>query len=216
MREFPPLEPLEMAASIAAPEATVEISKGRGLKLVLIRALNYLTNYVVNRIPSFRFRHFWYRAMLGVALGPGSGIHLGCYLWFNGPGSLRRRRLLRIGQHSRINRDCCLDTRGGLVIGDNVSISAEVAIITMQHLPEDPRFSTATAPVRIDDHVWVGMRAMILPGVCIGRGAVVAAGAVVTKDVPPRTIVGGVPARPIGRRDLDPAYQLSGRLPLFE
>jgi maltose O-acetyltransferase len=61
--------------------------------------------------------------------------------------------------------------------------------------------------VVIEDHAWLGTRAMVLPGVTVGRGAVVAAGAVVTKDVPPYTIVGGVPARVIGQRTTDLRYQ---------
>jgi len=72
-------------------------------------------------------------------------------------------------------------------------------------------------PVVIEDHVWIGMRAIILPGVRIGRGAVVAVGAVVTRDVEPLTVVAGVPARVIGSRDprgLDYAFCWSP--PLFE
>jgi maltose O-acetyltransferase len=186
------------------------------LKLLAIRLLNYLTNYWVNRVPSFRLRHFWYRSALGIQLGEGAGIYLGCYIWFNGPGRLRRDHLLTIGDHTRVNRNCCLDARGGLSIGSNVSISPEVAMLTMQHGSDDPEFRTVVSPVTIEDHVWIGTRAMILPGVTIGKGAIVAAGAVVTRDVPARAIVGGVPARPIGRRGIDPAYVLAERLPLFE
>jgi len=71
--------------------------------------------------------------------------------------------------------------------------------------------------VVIEDHVWIGMRAMILPGTIIGRGAVVAAGAVAKGTIPPMTIVAGIPARPIGTRPeegLD--YELNGPFPLFE
>lgn len=184
-------------------------------KLVGIRILNYLTNYVVNRWPSYRLRHLWYRRVLGVQLGRGSGIYLGCYIWFYGPGQMRRTGL-RIGAHCRINRNCCLDARAALSIGNNVSISPDVTILTTQHLYDDRAFSLTSRPVTIEDYVWIGTRAMIMPGVTIGRGAVVAAGAVVTKDVPALAIVGGVPARAIGRRTLDPAYILDEPLPLFE
>ena len=69
----------------------------------------------------------------------------------------------------------------------------------------------------IEDNVWVGTRATILPGVTLGRGCVVAAGAVVTRDVPPLVIVGGVPARPIGTRPERPRhYVLDSAFPLFE
>ena len=202
-----------LASSVTA---ATQSGSAKGVKLFAIRLHNYLTNYWVNRIPSFAFRHFWYRATLGIELGKGAGVHLGCYIWFTGPGRMRRERLLTIGDNTRVNRNCCLDARGRLSIGRNVSISPEVAILTMQHGYDDPSFATEVKPVKIEDHVWIGTRATILPGVTIGRGAVVAAGSVVTRDVTPRTIVGGVPARPIGRRAIDPAYVQADRFPLFE
>jgi acetyltransferase-like isoleucine patch superfamily enzyme len=177
--------------------------------------LSYLTNYVVSHFPSFTLRHFWYRRVLGVQLGQGSAIFLHCFIWNSGPSHMRRGGM-RIGANSRINRDCCLDARGSLSIGNNVSISPDVTILTLQHFYNDPQFADDPRPVVIEDHVWIGMHAMILPGVTIGRGAVVAAGALVTKDVAPREIVGGVPARPIGQRDLDPQYVLNAPLPWFE
>jgi maltose O-acetyltransferase len=198
---------------IATPTPTLPAG---GIKLVLIRVVSYLTNYWVNHIPSFRFRHAWYRSVVGMKLGAGSGIHLGCFFWVAGPGRVRRYQLLTIGDHSRINRNCTLDTRGGIYIGNNVSISAEVAIVTVNHITDDPEFRAEGEPVTIEDHVWIGMRAMIMPGVVIGRGAVVAAGAVVTRDVAPGVIVGGVPARPIGRRGIVPDYVLAEPFPLFE
>jgi len=184
------------------------------MKRLLVRVLQYVTNYVVNRIPCGRLRHLWYRRILGVQLGDGSAIYLGCFIWFNGPGQMRRGGL-RIGEHCHINRNCCLDARMSLTIGNNVSISPEVTVLTNQHLYDDPTFAVVSRPVVIEDYVWIGTRAMVMPGVTIGRGAVVAAGAVVTKDVAPLEVVGGVPARSIGRRSLDPAYTL-GAPPLFQ
>jgi maltose O-acetyltransferase len=169
------------------------------LKLFVVRLLNYLTNHVVSRVPSFRFRHAWYRRVLGIGLGPGAVVHLGCYVWFYGPGQLRREGLV-IGAHTRVNRDCCLDARGSLRIGENVSISPEVTILTAFHPIDDPEFRVATRPIEIDDYAFIGTRATILAGVRIGRGAVVGAGAVVTRDVPPLAVVAGVPARQVGTR----------------
>jgi acetyltransferase-like isoleucine patch superfamily enzyme len=125
--------------------------------------------------------------------------------------------MLVIGDRSRINRDCCLDARGGLWIGSDVSISPGVTILTAEHPPDDSQFRVETKPVRIEDHVFIGMRAIVLPGVTLGAGAVVAAGAVVTRDVPALTIVGGVPARPpIGHRERMPSYRLEEPFPRFE
>lgn len=184
-------------------------------RLVGIRILSWLTNYVVSHIPSFTVRHFWYRRVLGVQLGKGSAVFLGCFIWNSGPSHMRRGGLC-IGDFCRINRNCCLDARGTLSIGNNVSISPDVAILTLQHYYNDPQFADDARPVTIEDHVWIGTRATVLPGVRVGRGAVIAAGALVTRDVAPRAIVGGVPAKPIGQRELDPEYVLDAPLPWFE
>lgn len=183
--------------------------------LLAVRVATYLTNHVVSAIPSYALRHRWYRLM-GVHLGPGAGVQMGCYLWFFGPGQVRRDAV-RIGAHTRINRGCCLDARAGLVIGDNVSVSPEVSILTTQHDWRAPGFPLQSRPVVIGDHVWIGMRATILPGTTIGRGAVVAAGAVVSGTVPPLAVVAGVPARQVATRPeaaLD--YTLDLPMPTWE
>ncbi len=110
-----------------------------------------------------------------------------------------------------INRDVLLDGRKGLRIGNNVSISEGAVILTLEHDPNSPDFANRGATVQIEDYVFVGARAIILPAVTVCRGAVVAAGAVVTHDVAPYTIVGGVPARPISERSRDLHYQLDYR-----
>ncbi len=107
--------------------------------------------------------------------------------------------------------------RGQLLIGHDVSVSPEVMILTGQHGHDRPGFAFETRPVVIEDHVWIGSRAIILPGTTLGRGAVVAAGAVVSGRVAPMTVVAGVPARPLRSRPeqaLD--YALDDPLPLFE
>ncbi|HMC79713.1 MAG TPA: acyltransferase, partial [Acidimicrobiia bacterium] len=181
-----------------------------------VRVLNYLTNHVINRVPSYRLRHAWYRRSLGIDIGHHSGIHLGCYVWFYGPHQARRTGV-QIGANSRINRDCCLDARGPIHIGDNVSVSPEVAILTTHHRLDLPGFPLESRGVVIEDHVWIGMRATILPGTIIGRGAVVAAGAVARGVIPPMTVVAGVPARPVGTRPPEAlGYVLDGPFPLFE
>jgi acetyltransferase-like isoleucine patch superfamily enzyme len=179
-------------------------------------ALGYVTNHIVNRVPSYSVRHFWYRRVAGVDVGTGAGVQLGVRLWWYGPRQVRRSGMT-IGAGTQINRDCVLDARGPLRIGDQVSISPEVVILTADHDHTAPGFPLRQRPVTIEDNVWIGMRAVVLPGVRIGRGAVVAAGAVVTKDVEPLTVVAGIPARVVARRPANVVgYRLNETRPLFE
>ncbi len=107
---------------------------------------------------------------------------------------------LRIGRYCYINAGCTLDARDFITIGDDVSIGHEVMILTASHDSTHPAKrggDITTAPVTVDDGAWLGARAIILPGVSVGAGAIVAAGAVVSKDVPPHTLVGGIPAKKI-------------------
>ena len=96
---------------------------------------------------------------------------------------------------------------GGLTIGDSVSVSHGVMIMTGSHDVQSRHFPVKFYPIEIGDFVWIGCGAMVLQNVKIGKGAVVSAGAVVTKDVPPYTIVGGVPAKVIGHRTEDLEYR---------
>jgi acetyltransferase-like isoleucine patch superfamily enzyme len=130
-------------------------------------------------------------------------VFLGVYVWFHGPRETRRYGVA-IGRNSQINRNCTIDIRSGLTIGDNVTISPEVMILGGSHDVNDPTFPDVDdGPVTIEDYVFIGSRAMILPGVTIGRGAVVTAGAIVTKDVAPMTVVAGVPAKPVAVAERD-------------
>ena len=103
---------------------------------------------------------------------------------------------ITVGKRVFINSGCCFQDQGGVEIGDDVLIGQQVVIATLNHdLHPEKRASMTPKPVKIGNKVWIGAHATILPGVTIGDGAVVAAGAVVTKDVPPNTVVGGVPAK---------------------
>jgi len=93
-----------------------------------------------------------------------------------------------------------LDGRLGLNIGNNVNIAGEVRIYTMEHDINSQTFGGSGGPVVIHDWAYIGTRVTILPGITIGEGAVVASGAVVTKDVAPWTMVGGIPAKFIRNR----------------
>jgi acetyltransferase-like isoleucine patch superfamily enzyme len=113
---------------------------------------------------------------------------------------------IAIGNYTHINRGCFLDARAEIIIGNNVSISHKVNFISQSHDVNTKNFAGKSAPIIIGDYVWIGINAIILQGVTIGNGAVVAAGAVVIKDVEPYTIVGGVPAKKIGDRIQDLEY----------
>lgn len=116
---------------------------------------------------------------------------------------LRSPYRISIGNHTNINKKCLLDGRGGLTIGNNVDIAQEVNIWTEEHDYNDPLYSPLCKSVVIEDYVWIASRATILPGITIGRGAVIASGSIVTKNVSPLCIVAGVPAKVIGTRKED-------------
>ena len=103
---------------------------------------------------------------------------------------------IKIGKNVFINSGCCFQDQGGIEIGDNTLIGQQVVIATLNH-DMNPNFRANMFPksVKIGSNVWVGAKATILPGVTIGNGAVIAAGAVVTKNVPERAVVAGVPAK---------------------
>ena len=103
---------------------------------------------------------------------------------------------ISIGKNVFINFDCTLLALGGITIEDDVLIGPKVSLITESH-PLDPeqRKGLIGKPIHIKKNVWIGANATILPGVTIGENAIVAAGAVVSKDVPDNTIVGGIPAK---------------------
>jgi maltose O-acetyltransferase len=177
--------------------------QGRKLSLdeILRKILNRIKNiflelevfllHLVGKIPSHHLRRLFYR-LAGIKIGKGSTVHMGAT--FYDP------RNIEIGKDTIIGEGAVLDGRDKLAIGNHVAVASEVMIYNSEHDINDPNFSAIEAPVYIDDYVFIGPRAIILPGVKISKGAVVAAGAVVTKDVPPFAVVGGVPAKIIGER----------------
>jgi acetyltransferase-like isoleucine patch superfamily enzyme len=165
---------------------------------------DYVLNHVVNRIPLVTPRLLAYAA-LGVKFEELSSaqISLGVEMWVG--------RRLTMGARSTIGQRCYIDARAGISVDRDVSISREAALLTATHLPDDPDFKATLAPIHLESHSWIGMRALIMPGVCVGEGAVVAAGALVTSDVEPYTIVAGVPARARRQRARPMRYELSWR-----
>jgi acetyltransferase-like isoleucine patch superfamily enzyme len=174
--------------------------RGLGWKGVFSEFRLYVCNEWVAGFPSFSFRRFYYRRIMRFELAPACSV-----LMHN---TFDCSKGFSIGRNSVINQRCRLDNRGGLFIGANVSVSQEVVILTADHYPDSAEFGGGTNAVRIEDRVWIGTRAVILPGVTIGEGAVIAAGAVVTKDVAPYAVVAGVPARFIKWRSQNLTYQI--------
>lgn len=162
------------------------------LASLLVRFFAYIGRRWVANVPCHWLRLWWFRRA-GLTIGRGCSVLMSC--------ELRYPQKIFIGDHCVINRGVLLDGRGGLLtIGTNVDIAQDVAIWTLGHDVHDDYHCDKGGPVTIADYAWIGHRAIIMPGVAIGRGAVVAAGAVVTHDVPPMAIVGGVPAKVIGER----------------
>lgn len=158
-------------------------------------------NYFVGRLPSRTLRKVYLRGWLG-NFGANGGVQLGCK-FLNG-------RKVFFGQRNVINFGCLFDGRKFAIrTGDDVSIGPEAAILTLGHDPQSPEFADRGGEVVIGSRVWIGYRAVILPGIKIGDGAIVGAGAVVTKDVEAFTIVAGNPARKIGERSRELNYKLN-------
>lgn len=191
--------------------------KGLSVKEAFCRAITRVYNWwldfgllIVNRIgwcPFWTIRKLIYR-LAGIKIGRQSKIHVFCR--FFGLGKIT------IGEGTIIGEFSFLDGRGGLKIGSHTDIASQVLIYTSEHDINHPEFKAVESPVEMGDYVFIGPRAIILPGVKIGRGVVIAAGAVVTEDVPAGKIVAGVPAKVIGERKLKEYQYRLGRTRLFQ
>lgn len=185
----------------------------QGLTKIFGRLYSYITDlslWVVDSfglVPSHQLRKLVYR-LAGVKIGQRSYIHFGAR-FFNPSG-------VKIGEGSLLGEKIFLDGRDDLIIGNHVDIASEVMIYNSEHAINSEDFHATTGKVEIGDYVFIGPRAIVLPGVKIGKGAVVAAGAVVTKDVGEFMIVGGVPAKIIGERQTKDLHYRLGRPKLFQ
>ena len=198
-------EGLKEALAGAQVDAGARCRGGAAMNLRLLAGTTIAFGYnaAVTYVPSRRIRHAWLRVWLG-RFGAGTGVQRGCR-FLNG-------RKVELGERNVINFGCLFDGRiHRISTGSDVSIGPEASILTLGHDPQSPNFENCGGDVTIGDHVWIGYRAIIMPGVTIGEGSVVAAGAVVTGDVTPYTIVAGVPARQVGERARNLPYKLDYR-----
>jgi acetyltransferase-like isoleucine patch superfamily enzyme len=131
----------------------------------------------------------------------GKGTHLWQNVRISAVGTPSEPAIVRIGKHSGVGERTMFHARKLIDVGSYVRMSWDVVLL------ENNYHSNSKGPIVIEDYAWVGCRAIILSGVRVGYGAIVAAGAVVTKDVPPNTMVAGNPARPV--RTLTAEYRES-------
>lgn len=171
------------------------------MKYFLVSSIEYLS-WLVFKMPRLRFfnnvKSFYLRAFFGAKIGKRPVFYPDIWI-FTG-------RNLNVGNDVDFAKDVLITTDGGVFIGDRVLIGYGSKILSSNHIIPEGRGPVFYAghekkPVSIGDDVWIGANCTVLPGVTIGEGAVLAAGSVVTKDVPPFAIVGGVPSKVIRIRD---------------
>jgi len=184
------------------------VSKGiNRIKWIWLDLVLFKLNFVSHFIPFHSIRKFCFR-LFGLKIGKNSFIHMRTR-FFNPAG-------ITIGDGTIIGDACFLDGRAPLKIGDNVDIATGVMVYNSEHDIHSQDFKPINGEVEIGDYVFIGPRAIILPGVKIGKAAVIAAGAVVTSSVKDYEIVGGVPAKPIGERKVKDLHYKLGRARLFQ
>jgi len=190
-----------------------KLTLGQTIKKIFNRFYNYYLDFKVallwclGYIPSHIFRKLLFR-LAGVKLGKKSTIHIGARFY--------QPKNISIGKGTIIGDHVTLDGRDKLTIGSHVDIASQVMIFNGKHNVHSDDFHPIHAPVTINDYVFIGPKAIVMPGVTIGKGAIVAASAVVTKDVPEKTIVAGIPAKEINKRKVKELKYRLGRPRLFQ
>lgn len=164
----------------------------------------FLWNRIFSNVPSYFVRYIVAKYVYGLKIGR-SNIHSG--VRFLSPWNIV------IGDNVNIQMDCFLDGRGGIHIGNNVDLTIGVKVFTQQHDIQSSGYETVTRSVSIGNNVVIGSYAMILPGVHLGEGAVLAAGSVATKDIPEYEMHAGNPAILKRKRTCEIEYKLNYRRP---
>lgn len=166
------------------------------IKVIFQSFIFYLFNYWLTFLPIYWIRKFYLQNMMGIKIGKQSFIHMGCIFYQH----------VRIGNNSVIGRQCHL--LGNITIKNNVSITAQTYIFSSSHYKDSPIFEAYCSPVVIEDYAWVGARAMILPGVRIGKGAILGAASTATNSLADYSISVGSPAKNVGNRSEKLDYNL--------
>jgi maltose O-acetyltransferase len=200
----PPFDTYEDSTAALPSKAPARPAPQRGAFDKLRSAVStfgqFIFNNFITHVPIRPLRTFFFKLSVGKC-GKKIVLLLGV--------QLRSGANVIIGDRVVLNRSVLLDGRGGtLRIEHDADIGQETNIWTLEHDVNDDMHATQGGDVTIEDHVWISSRATLLPGIHVGRGAVIATGAVCTKDVPSMAIVGGVPAKVIGQRRNSLTYQL--------
>ena len=170
----------------------------------------YMTNHVINRIPSHRLRLCWYRHAVGIKIGERTQIWLGCQFIGDTVDQIE------IGNDTVLASGAVINASAPVKIGDFVRFAQNVSIYTSDYDCQDPEFRPRYGSVTVNANCFVAAHAIILKGVTLGEGAVITAGAVVFQDIKPFTIAGGNPARTLGSRVMPAGEKpLTGTPPLF-
>jgi maltose O-acetyltransferase len=180
---------------------TERVRRVVGEELASFHPLVFVSGAIAGLLPKYVGNRLRVSILKSAGWTIGPGTLLADVPRFGGSGPIRQR--LTIGSESWINVGCFFELNDTISIGDRVGLAHEVMCLTSTHKlgPATRRAGElTTAPVRIESGAWIGARSVILPGVTIGAGAVVAGGSVVSKDVPPNTLVAGAPAEVVVKR----------------
>lgn len=183
-----------------------KLTKIKGHVYNLIYGIIWHASKKIGKFPFHCLRVFIYRNIFKMKILKNSSVYHGCEII--APWNIHLDEGSIIGIENKI------DGRGGVYIGKNVNMSHQVNIWTMQHDFNDSYFSGVVGSVYINDYVWIGNRVTILPGIKIGKGAVIASGSVVTKDLDEYGVYAGIPAKKIADRNKDLKYKI-GLLPII-
>lgn len=202
---------------LSKPANSTEAAGGcrphKGIAWRIKQLLNGWMMYTIvclGKIPGQKYRLFILKHIYQMSIGKNVVIYGGCR--FRAPWNIS------IGKGTIIGDGCSLDGRNGLVIGENVNLSTDVYIYTEQHDINDPYFESGNSggSVYVGDRAWLSSRTTVLPKVQVGEGAVLASGALASKNLDAYGVYGGVPAKKIGERSHDLRYEFDGSyLPFY-